>query len=42
MWERYAATLYLRAAATTDDASERNFLKRRAAELILPAVARAS
>ncbi len=38
--DRHAAALCLRAAATTEDVSERNVLRRRAAELILPTVSR--
>jgi hypothetical protein len=34
--DRHAAILYLLAATKTEDASERNSLRRRAAELILP------
>jgi hypothetical protein len=34
--DRQAALAYLRTATRTDDAAERNALRRRAAELILP------
>jgi hypothetical protein len=36
MWNRQAAASCLQAAATTEDAVERSFLRRLAAELILP------
>lgn len=38
--DRHAATLYLQVAATTQDAAQRNSLRRQAATLILPSVGR--